>query len=417
VSRILFVVPPLTGHVNPTVGVGAALAAGGHDVAWAGHSAAIGHLLPADAEVLDCGDRFLAEAAGLLPDRERLRGVAALRFLWEDFMAPLARAMVAPVVDAVRSFRPDVVVADQQAFAGPVVADRLGVPWVTSASSPGEFADPLTLVPKVAAWVAATRDALLADLGLPADRIGVFDPRFSLTLTLLYSTEALTGPLVDSPAGAAGAGVDRGPVVPVGPVLGGRPARDDDFPWEWLAAQSSTVLVSLGTLNTAAGERFVRRTVEAVTTLGLSAVVAAPEDLVGPLPPTVLARPSVPQLALLPHVDAVVCHAGHNTVCEALAHGVPLVVAPIRDDQPIVAGQVVRAGAGVRVPFARAGVADIAVAVRTARTDPSYADAAARIAASFADAGGAPRAADLVLAVAAGATVTSGPVAADALPS
>ena len=34
-SRILFVVPPLTGHINPTVAVGAELAARGHDVAWA----------------------------------------------------------------------------------------------------------------------------------------------------------------------------------------------------------------------------------------------------------------------------------------------------------------------------------------------------------------------------------------------
>ena len=43
-----------------------------------------------------------------------------------------------------------------------------------------------------------------------------------------------------------------------------------------------------------------------------------------------------------------VTHGGHNTVCEALAHGLPLVVAPIRDDQPTVAAQVVQAGAGVR---------------------------------------------------------------------
>ena len=35
-SRFLFVVPPMAGHVNPTLPVGRELAARGHDVAWAG---------------------------------------------------------------------------------------------------------------------------------------------------------------------------------------------------------------------------------------------------------------------------------------------------------------------------------------------------------------------------------------------
>ena len=54
----------------------------------------------------------------------------------------------------------------------------------------------------------------------------------------------------------------------------------------------------------------------------------------------------MPQLALLRHVDAVVCHGGHNTLCEALALGLQLVLAPVRDDHPLVADQVVAAGAG-----------------------------------------------------------------------
>ena len=58
-SRILFVVPPLTGHINPTVAVGAELAARGHEVAWAGHPAAMQSLLPGDARVFPMtGDAF-----------------------------------------------------------------------------------------------------------------------------------------------------------------------------------------------------------------------------------------------------------------------------------------------------------------------------------------------------------------------
>lgn len=81
-------------------------------------------------------------------------------------------------------------------------------------------------------------------------------------------------------------------------------------------------------------------------------------------------------------------HGGHNTVCEALARGLPLVVAPIRDDQPVVAQQVVAAGAGVRVRFGRVRPRDIAEAVDAVLSRPAYRAAARRIQASFAAAGG-----------------------------
>jgi MGT family glycosyltransferase len=107
-----------------------------------------------------------------------------------------------------------------------------------------------------------------------------------------------------------------------------------------------------------------------------------------------LVRPFVPQLELIARASAVVSHAGHNTVCEALAHGVPLVVAPIRDDQPIIAQQVADAGAGVRVRYGRVGVAELRSAIEAVIGDPSYREAAERVAASFRSAGGAAAAAD-----------------------
>ncbi len=55
-SRFLFVVPPLTGHVNPTASVGGELLARGHEVAWVGHPGTLKPLLPDDARGLP-GDR------------------------------------------------------------------------------------------------------------------------------------------------------------------------------------------------------------------------------------------------------------------------------------------------------------------------------------------------------------------------
>ncbi|MFF8262980.1 glycosyltransferase [Streptomyces virginiae] len=381
---MLFTVPPLAGHVNPTVAVGAELTARGHETAWTGPAAALARLLPAQSRILPAGE----EAGGAyteLHERWRdLRGVGALRFLWEEALVPLARAMVPGVERAVRTFGPDVVVADQQALAGPLAARRLGVPWVTSASTSAELTRPFADFPKVGEWVAGQISGLLAEYGAGGERRG-WDPRFSERLVLVFSTPELVGTTGEFPPHHAY----------VGPAFGARPAPPG-FPWQRLDPGRRRVLVSLGTLNQRAGSRFYDAVLGAAERLSdeVQLVLAAPAATVGEVPEHVLLQESVPQLELLPHLDAVVCHAGHNTVCEALAHGLPLVVAPIRDDQPIVARQVVEAGAGIRVRFGRTRAEELRDALTSVLDDPGPRRAARRIQASFAAAGGAAAAAD-----------------------
>jgi UDP:flavonoid glycosyltransferase YjiC (YdhE family) len=380
VSRFLFVVPPLTGHVNPTTAVGAELAARGHHVAWAGYPAMLRPLLPDGARVFG----VISDALDTRQRTERerwlaLRGAAALKFFWEDFVIPLSREMLPGVEAAVTEFAPDVVVADQQALAGAVAALRAGVAWATSATTPGELLDPLASLPKVDQWV---RDQM-TDFQRVSGLADPVDLRFSDQLVLAFTTSALMGDV--SGFGDAYAFV--------GPALSARPDRGS-FLWEWLDPGRKHLLVSLGTLNAAAGERFFAAAVEALAGLDeeLQAVIVGPER--SGAPPHLLFTDHVPQLALLPHMSAVVCHGGHNTVCEALAHGLPLVVAPIKDDQPLIAQQVADAGAGLRVRFGRLRAAELGDAVRAVLDDPGYAAAARRIRDSFAAAGGAVAAAD-----------------------
>jgi MGT family glycosyltransferase len=387
-SRFLFVVPPLTGHINPTVAVAAELRSVGHEVAWAGYPEVVGPLVGPEALVYPC----LIPVLDAAPERtEKVRGPAALKLLWQRFLIPLAEAMAPGVRRAVDEFAPDVLVADQQALAGALIADEAGLPWATSATTSAELTDPLGELPLVAEWVAGQLAALRERLGsqAPADAGPTADPRFSPYLIMVFSSTALTGELND-----------RGGVLRmVGPALTTRPAVD--FPWEWLARDRPTVLVSLGTVSAESGARFLDACRAAVERRpGLAAVLVDP--LGGDRPPTgnVLTRARVPQLELLPRMCAVICHGGHNTVCESLWHGVPLVVAPIRDDQPIVAAQVTDAGAGVRLRFTRAGHDQVGAALDRVLTDPAYALAAGRIGASFRAAGGARSAAQALLTLA-----------------
>ena len=376
-SRFLFVVPPLTGHVNPTVSVARALEARGHEVAWVAHRAAVEKLLPAGATIFPLPEHAPAALVAELAEKRRTaRGAVALKFLWEDFLVPLARSMRPGVEAAVAEFAPHVLAVDQQALAGALVARTRGLPWATLATTSAGVVDPLAGLPQVRAWLydllaSLERDAGLAPAGHP--------PELSPHLVIAFSTAALVGPL------------DRFPPHYrfVGPSIHDRP-ETAPFPWDALDPSRKKVLVSMGTVNAEVSGRFYEAAL-AARDPDVQLIVAAPQDL--PHDDAVIVRPYLPQLALLPRIDAVVCHGGHNTVCEALAHARPLVIAPIKDDQPIVADQVVAAGAGLRVKFGRVQPPELRAAVRRVLDEPAFGEAAARVRDSFAAAGGAVAAA------------------------
>jgi UDP:flavonoid glycosyltransferase YjiC (YdhE family) len=375
VRRFLFVVPPLVGHVNPTVSIARELERRGHEVAWAAHPARVRPLLPEGATLLALDDRVSDSVWAPLFERARsVRGLESYEFLWDEVLVPLARAMRPEVEAQIASWSPDVVVVDHQAIGGALAARRAGARWAslctTSASVVYAFAD----LPKIKQW-SVEEEAALA----PVD-----PPDLSPELVIVLSTAALVGPTNEFPPHYRF----------VGPCVHDRPDATP-FPWE-LLRDGPRVLVSLGTVSADRGDDFYATVVQALANAPMQVVLVAPQGRVPDPPANFLVLPRVPQLALLPHVHAVVSHAGHNTVCEALAHGVPLVVAPIRDDQPIVASQVVAAGAGLRVRFGRLAPGTLRGAVDRVLGEPSFRQAAARVGASFAEVGGAVTAAGLL---------------------
>jgi MGT family glycosyltransferase len=385
-ARFLFVVPPFAGHVNPTISVGRELQHRGHDVAWAGLPGGVDRLLPDDVCFLATGSP--GDVDRLLRNGERahdLRFAAAFKFLWERVLVPLGHAMLDGVEAVVQSWRPDVMVSDQQALAGAAVAQRHGLPWATSATTSAELVDPLAAMPLAADWVGRQ----LAEFRAAAGAAGPGDLRFSEHLVLVFSTARLVDAERRFPA----------QVAFVGPSLSDRP-QAEPFPWDWLDPDVPHVLVSLGTVNAEAGAPFFAAAAAGLADLPLQAVVVAPPELVTARADNLLVRPHVPQLALLPQLDAVVCHAGHNTVCETLAHGLPLVVAPIRDDQPVIAEQVVRAGAGLRVRFGRVSPGVLRESVGRVLAETGFRSAAREVRRSFETAGGAPAAASRLEALA-----------------
>jgi zeaxanthin glucosyltransferase len=112
-----------------------------------------------------------------------------------------------------------------------------------------------------------------------------------------------------------------------------------------------------------------------------------------------------PQLAALERADAVISHAGWNTIMDAIAAGTPMLALPIAFDHPGGAARVRHAGIGIQASARFTGAGTLARHLRRLLDEPSFKERLAPLAASVAKAGGTARAADIVEAVLARAHV------------
>jgi Erythromycin biosynthesis protein CIII-like, C-terminal domain len=140
-----------------------------------------------------------------------------------------------------------------------------------------------------------------------------------------------------------------------------------------------------------------RALLKAVAPLNLDAVITTGPNVdpagIGDPPPNARLVRYVRQSRVLPRCNAVVSHAGFNTLLAAFAHGLPAVCLPLDADQPVNARCVEAAGAGIslanapprdaRGPLVDPNTLDpdnIAEAITRVLDEPSFPDAARRLA-------------------------------------
>jgi UDP:flavonoid glycosyltransferase YjiC (YdhE family) len=121
--------------------------------------------------------------------------------------------------------------------------------------------------------------------------------------------------------------------------------------------------------------------------------VLAPESVDAPA--NVMVCGHVPHEAVLPHVAAVVTHAGMTTVATTLAAGIPMVCVPQGRDQPLNAQRVTNVGAGLHVA-PDAPVRELSTALDIVLSNTKYGTAARDFAAATTALGNGRHAADLV---------------------
>lgn len=386
-AKFVFIVPPLTGHINPTLSLGTVLLERGHRVGWITLDQSLADKLPLGGELLliayDENDQQKKEAEKYLDiiTKRIVYGIDSVKFLYEEVLIPLNRHSYEGIATLLDQFRPDLVITDHQMFAGAMAAFNKNLPYATSVTAPAAI-KVMDELPKVHEWEVLQITTLQQEFGIHESN----NLATSELLTLIFTSREFFGEME----------------LPehfkfVGPVFNRRKV-EIPFNWEaFLSIRQPKILVSIGTtFDHEHKKSFFSKVIEAFALQEIHVVVVSDPELFEEWPANFTVQKQIPQVELLPYLDAVVCHAGHNTVCESLMHGLPLVVIPIAYDQSHVAGRVFRVGAGERLNFNRFKAKHLLEATNTILKNPSYQEAATKIKQSFIDAGGNETAADLL---------------------
>jgi UDP:flavonoid glycosyltransferase YjiC (YdhE family) len=300
-----------------------------------------------------------------------------------------AEPSIAPLRAHLERTRPDVVVIDPMAYFAAIAAHEVRLPWLGLSTSlnpcirddvQSELVDTLRDLDEA-------RRALFVAHGMAAPRFRVSDVLSPLG-TFVLSTPALLGDALPD---------DGVPVHLVGAALPGGAARrasKDGRPLVYASfgSQAYHQPVHLGVVLEAA------RAVDARFVIAMGELASS--SLARSAPPNVDVVAFAPQVALLAEASVAITHGGANSVHEALAHGVPLLVSPICNDQHHNAALVAASGAGRIVDLAHAAPDRVASSLRALLASAAPERQRARsIATSYGSAGGAARIADVVLGV------------------
>jgi MGT family glycosyltransferase len=268
------------------------------------------------------------------------------------------RASYAALEKVVREDRPDVIVADVLAMSGWLLSQAHDIPlvrtWPVFASN-SEFSlhqDYESRSDTEESMLGFFGDvaAFLAEIGLSSvspERF--FDNEAERNIVLFPREIQPRGETFDSR------------FTFITPCI--RPAEQSPE-LEWLRAATPLAVISLGTVfNEKIG--FFRTCAEGVERLGWHAAAALGDKIepadVGPVSERVLLRARLPMIDTLQHASVVVSHGGLTSTIEALAQGVPVLIAPQIGEQRGVADRIEALGLGVRLrePFTADELADL----------------------------------------------------------
>lgn len=342
--RVLLATAGSRGDVEPFFSLASALREGGHVVRVAvpddPHTGADADVVSLGVSFADLG-RAVAENGGIRAFREHIR--------------PAMRTILGRVVDEAVNWQPDVIVGHPKLLTVPVVAEHLGVPYLTVELTPvlsptGEFPAAGVLNHSLG----STINRLTYRAAAMGERMFRPDIRAARQRLGLSSSQRLAPP--------------SGSLVAVSPTLLPRPADwpatahlTGDWPPHSPPSQETNAVVrgfiagdapflyaGFGSMRGGDAATRAEAIVDGGRRAGLRVLLATgwgglepPQRCLGG---DVLVVSSVPHGLVLPHATVAIHHGGAGTVHAATRAGTPSVLVPFLADQPFWARLLHRSG-------------------------------------------------------------------------
>ncbi len=307
------------------------------------------------------------------------------------------------LIRIVADVAPDRVLVDHVAFGARLALHAIGVDAATLVlGHPSALPAPGELYGLPPAWPLSIRPSP-AELAELAQRCRESTAELAAAANELIARRSPDQPFIDDLTSLAGFPTiyvypeelhDPQRPLPAGSVSIGALARAEELGDTRLPVGTGPcVLVAFGSF-LSAREDVLATAVAAARAGGWRLALAhgsTPVERLGDVPDGSLIGAHLPQVALLAHADVMISHGGNNSIGEACAAGVPMIVLPFSTDQFAGAAAVERAGIGVALD-PNSLTADALVEAVEAVLRSGAPAAARRLAASIAASGGPRRA-------------------------
>lgn len=386
-SKILFLNGNAHGHINPTLPVVAELTRRGEEVIYFSTKEFKQKIEATGATFMDYGSKLY----DFFKDYKPVGSHPFYSLI--DVLLGMDRVVVPLVLDRIHDVEIDSIIHDSMFGAGNILARKLNLPAICSCTSFAMNKMPLPidmLEPGFHPQLDLLYNKLKeAQTEWSIEKLDIMDVFFKKEKINLVYTSRMFQPDACS--------FDEAFHF-VGPSIADRNEKHD-FPFEDLN-YSTTVYISMGTINnqcmsfySKCMEAFGDQQYKVVMSVGNKVDIAA----FGKIPGNVTVRNNVPQLEVLKRTAVFISHGGLNSVSEALYYGVPVIAVPQANDQPMVASQLVKLGAGLCLKMSEVTPQILRNSVTELLKNKCYRNNCIQLGKSFIQAGGYKTAADIIL--------------------
>ncbi|GAB7036959.1 glycosyltransferase [Catenuloplanes niger JCM 9533] len=398
--------PPIPGETLPMLRLARLLAARGHQVTVLAGSGYRDAVERAGMRFVALGGTADYDVAEIMAERERRAlpaGPASIAFDWTHLF-------VESVPDQHRSLQglladdPEQYLIANVLFLGAFPA-AMGAPgprplrWVGVSVMPlvhGPNPGPMGMVPAGPGEDQAAADAVFAAaLGAVRDRFGeLLHGLGAVGEVAPLLDAAILGPEATAVLTVPGFEFDRPDLPSSVHLVGALPAVDSEgwTPpawWPELDGRRPVVAVTQGTLMNSDLSQLVEPALTGLAALDVTVVVALggrdPAALSVPVPANAHVSRYLPFDRLLPLADVFITNGGAGGVHQALAAGVPVIVAGTTEDKPANAARIAHHRLGATLGTATPSASAVASAVTTVLADDDIRDNVSRLAKVYAD--------------------------------